>query len=129
MAMDCLFTLGPCSSANQRYESALANALASFRSLLSSSNSKAWKPISGGTVDPNPAGGPIRKGKSRAVEDVLVHRRTSKGADVIRAVCEIPLPENADTAAFKAVLQMPQVRSACVFPCRFTFVSVLTLLV
>jgi hypothetical protein len=44
---------------------------------------------------------------------VHVHRRAEKGADVVRAVTEVPVGECVDLESFKAVLQTPEVRSAC----------------
>lgn len=42
-----------------------------------------------------------------------MHRRTSKGADIVRAVTEVAVGEGVDLESFKAVLQTPEVRSAC----------------
>lgn len=99
----------------EAYISALQTSATYFRALLSSSSSKAWKPItipsangSGSTAGP-PQVGPSaqaaaalvaaasRKGKEPATSsgldpnNVVVHRRSGKTGDVYRATLEVPV--------------------------------------
>ena len=118
-------------SLNARYDAALSTSLHHFRQLLASSASRSWTPLNPSSPS-TPASTPILdarstsaalKGKAReflhglgAVEPgaVAVHKRAVKGApDVVRAVAEVGTTEGVDLDSFRAVLQTPEVRSAC----------------
>ena len=107
----------------------MSSSLQQLRSLLGSSSSRSWKPLSGSpsastpTIDSQQSTSASLKGKARdflhglsAAEPgtVAVHKRAVKGApDVLRAVAEVNTTEGVDLDSFRAVLQTPEVRSAC----------------
>lgn len=124
-------------STNARYSASLDSALTQFRTLLSTVNSRSWKPLpSTGGSSTSSSSSPFAdpssrnsKGKGRELVNgigsvdlphVQVHKRAVKGqADVVRAVAELPASVNAagesnvDLESFKAVLQTSEVRGAC----------------
>ncbi|SCV67425.1 BQ2448_5036 [Microbotryum intermedium] len=128
----------PVNSTNARYQASLDAALSHFRSLLASSSSRSWKPlqlshastsaastnsISLDSTSSSGLNGSTENGKGKAKEllngigavelgNVRVHRRTAKGADVVRATTEINVADGVDLNSFKAVLQTPEVRSS-----------------
>ncbi|KAG8940021.1 hypothetical protein FRC00_013326, partial [Tulasnella sp. 408] len=96
-----------------------------FRSLLSGNDAASnWKrvPVPSSSADNIPgaiaagvnglAAGSAAKGKHRPrVSDVVMHRRTVKGDDVVRVVLEIPADDGlASLDAWKAVLATPELR-------------------
>ncbi|SCZ93898.1 BZ3500_MvSof-1268-A1-R1_Chr6-3g08965 [Microbotryum saponariae] len=130
-------TLSINNSTNARYQASLDAALSHFRSLLASSSSRSWKPLqlshastsasststSLDSATSSGLNGSVAKGKGKAKEllngigsvelgNVRVHRRTAKGADVVRAMTEINVADGVDLSSFKAVLQTPEVRSS-----------------
>ncbi|KAI0765648.1 hypothetical protein BD413DRAFT_615552 [Trametes elegans] len=97
----------------ESWYTALDNAQAHFRQLLTSHASSDWKrvPVT------NDGAAPASKGKGRAsgmpeVADVLVHRRPSKsGETVYRAVLEVPVgDEPLSLEMWKSVLITPELR-------------------
>ncbi|KAG8980898.1 hypothetical protein FRB90_007416, partial [Tulasnella sp. 427] len=120
------------SKLHESWLAALKHAQDRFRSLLSSpSSDPTWKrvPVPSSSVDGGAAGaggvgGPTAAGASGLgsstskskqhrprVSDVVVHRRTAKGDDVVRVVLEIPADDGlASLDAWKAVLSTPELR-------------------
>ncbi|EPQ27064.1 uncharacterized protein PFL1_05348 [Pseudozyma flocculosa PF-1] len=61
-------------------------------------------------TDPQPSSGPFVL-KALRSDRVVVHRRSAKGADMYRAVAEVPYDGQADLIAFQSILQTPDARS------------------
>lgn len=111
-------------STSIRYEAALDEAVTHFKSLLSSSNSRSWKPLQPTTSLSYGDSLSLANNKGKAKEllnglgivdvpTVQVHRKSGKGADIVRAVTEIAVGDGVDLDSFKAVLRTPEIRSAC----------------
>ncbi|KAN0063733.1 hypothetical protein ACQY0O_003783 [Thecaphora frezii] len=152
-----------------QWEAALGTAIDTFRSLVSESTSKAWKPVPhSASTAPHPLvaasntssaraspaiGASLAKGKAKEpalrparsindlaarsgsgsestpsataqpqstgpfllrtlrAENVVVHRRNGKGADIYRAVADVPYEGQADLVPFQSLLQTPDARS------------------
>lgn len=112
-------------STSPTYETTLAAALDQFRTLLASHASKSWKPLPPISDSLNSSAQSHGKGKAKdsfsngiaplvdPANDIVVHRRAGKGADVYRAVVEVTVKQGVDLDNFKAVLQTEAVRGAC----------------
>ena len=109
-------------------QDALNAAIDAYRSLASSANSKSWKRLP--AIEPNglprsAASGNSAyygKGKGRDAKagtgigqlgSIVVHRKSAKGADIVRATAELQVFERADIQDFKAVLHTPEIRANC----------------
>lgn len=111
-------------STSIRHETALEEAVTHFKSLLSSSTSRSWKPLQPTTSLSYGDSVSLanNKGKTKEllnaigtvdVPTVQVHRKSGKGADIVRAVTEIAVGDGVDLDSFKAVLRTPEIRNAC----------------
>ncbi|CDS01758.1 uncharacterized protein SPSC_00166 [Sporisorium scitamineum] len=66
---------------------------------------------SGASKDSAPTSQPFRLGRFRP-DHVAVHRKSSKGPDIYRAVSEVAYQGTADLTAFRSVLQTPETRAS-----------------
>ena len=98
----------------ESWSSALNNALASFRSLLTSSSSSSWKRVA--VTKDGAANGLDIKGKSPLgyipeASDVALHRKSTKSGEIYRAILDIPADDQlADLDLWKAIFNTPELR-------------------
>ncbi|KAI0339693.1 hypothetical protein BDW22DRAFT_1380418 [Trametopsis cervina] len=97
---------------HQSWYEALDGAQANFRQLLTSHSSNEWKRVNIEGSQSN------AKGKARAtagphLTDVVLHRKTSKGGSVYRAVLDVSVADEPQITleACKAVLSTPELRT------------------
>lgn len=95
----------------------LDSAIASFRTLVSSPHSSAWRSL------PQPQSSiSVTKGKGKELNsqrpEVSVHRRKGAPAqpDILRAQTDFTLSEPLALDDWRAVLQTPELKSACPSP-------------
>lgn len=97
------------------YNECLDSALTTFESLLSSPNSRAWKPVSVVAPSVNSKSRPKdtnQNGIGGLLSEVSIHKRTLKGTgEVLRASAEFAVGDNVRMQDFVAVLQRPETRA------------------
>ncbi|KAI8456997.1 hypothetical protein BY996DRAFT_4578948 [Phakopsora pachyrhizi] len=107
---------------HRRYQKALDDALLEFKSLVNSPNSKHWDLISASGPQTSSSRNPdgqhhqthqFLNGLSALdFTTVQVHRRKSKGGNVIRACCELEMdPDRIEVDDLRAVLQTAEIRA------------------
>lgn len=102
-------------SLRETWSNALNDALAAFRTHLTSAQSSSWKRVPL-PLRENSSGSDKGKGKARAAlrpdsRDVSVYRKTTKAGDVYRVILDIPAAEDTiDLEAWKATLVTPELR-------------------
>ncbi|EGG01175.1 uncharacterized protein MELLADRAFT_111233 [Melampsora larici-populina 98AG31] len=106
---------------HQRYQDALNQALTEFKSLLSSNQSKHWKPIPPTATQLN-SHTPFSESKPNPREflngigpldfaNVQIHRKKSDGQIVVRAISDLWIDQSKlDIDDFKSILNIPEIR-------------------
>lgn len=98
----------------ESWNDALKDALAAFRTHLTSAQSTSWKRIPNHSRDnstPNNAKSKLRAAVKADARDAAVYRKTTKTGEVYRVVFELPAVDDVnDLDAWKAVLVNPELR-------------------